>query len=373
MTGDPSHSVPGSVRPGSGPGGDSGAAMNRRDGALRVVEGLRQAIASSQDRAVIFGASVSAVEALTALQAEPGDRPYLARSLCQVAGLLRRAGWIDFAVRVLTEAGAREATDEYVLCELMICHIARNDLVSAGKVIDVAHDARLSAAALYPALIAAVGRAGQCARGEALFARAVDEQCETPFIYTAMVDMYGRAGDLELASRLWRQSIERHHASAASTTALIAALARARHAAEASRVCAEGETHGACDAQSYGALIRVLLEDGRLADAHATLHRATASGHADAFTFGVTIVGLAARGHARGATALLSIAERRGMASVHAYEAVIRCLSELGQWRRVQKVRARLRALQRVAPPGTRAPGRRRARRGATQASHRQC
>ena len=149
-----------------------------------------------------------------ALQGGPADRPYLTRTMSQLAHVLRSHGWVEIACSTLEWTIEHGAVDGHVLSEVAECHLARGDVKGAEEILERARAAGLTTDAIYTSLVKAYGRAGQPERARRMFERAKADAAVTTFTYPALIAAYGAAGDLAGASRVFevcscRRPVER--------------------------------------------------------------------------------------------------------------------------------------------------------------------
>src|SRR4051812_26923543 len=123
--------------------------FHKRDVALDVIARFKAALASAPPD-IDIGAVVSSARAqLDALQGDAADRPYLARSVCQMSTLLRRRGWHQAARELVAWAERRGVVDTYLLTELVQCQVAAGDLAAAERTREQAHAAGMLSEPIY--------------------------------------------------------------------------------------------------------------------------------------------------------------------------------------------------------------------------------
>lgn len=105
--------------------------MARRDAALSILDRFRRDLRRASTIGHAQWAADQATYRLETVQGDPRDRRYLAKSLCWVASLLRKAGWAPVAITVLQRADRQQALDECSFCEFAECYLAIGDSETA--------------------------------------------------------------------------------------------------------------------------------------------------------------------------------------------------------------------------------------------------
>jgi pentatricopeptide repeat protein len=241
-----------------------------------------------------------------ALQGDPRDRPYLTRTMSQLAHVLRSHGWVEIACSTLEWTIEHGAQDGHVLSEVAECHLARGDLKGAEAILERARAAGVATDAIYTSLVKAQGRSGQPERARQMFERAKADGAVTTFTYPALIAAYGAAGDVAGASRIFESARADGQLSAPAFTALASALA------------------GAGDMAAVERLLQMARESGHMS---ARLAYAAIRGRLNNQQFGA-------------ARRLLEDAKREGMADVQCYQAIIAACHRAGRHREAKRVYA---------------------------------
>jgi pentatricopeptide repeat protein len=169
--------------------------------ALRILTTFRERLGKIRSGAQLREVIRETCDRVVALQGAPDDRPYRAKTICQIATLLRRNGWVAAAQELVHSKLAQDAADAFLQTELVMCAIARADWSSAERLLRSAQDTGMAAEAMYAALITAYGRAGRLGDAERIFRLATEHRLAANHVHSAMVAAYVREGLLARARR----------------------------------------------------------------------------------------------------------------------------------------------------------------------------
>ena len=140
----------------------------KRNAALALIAECGSHLRTLSDAHAVRDMVTQLTERAWALQGGPKDRPYLTRTMSQLAHVLRSSGWVEIACSTLEWTVEHGAQDGHVLSEIAECHLARGDRDGAERTLDRARAAGLATDAIYTSLVKAYGRAGQPERARQL-------------------------------------------------------------------------------------------------------------------------------------------------------------------------------------------------------------
>ncbi|MGC4085338.1 MAG: hypothetical protein QM736_25255 [Vicinamibacterales bacterium] len=167
---------------------------HKRDAALALLDACGRSLAEVRSIGDAREIADRARTEIIRLQGQPDDRPYLMKTLCQLAHLLRSYGWSTLAADLLESAATDGIVDAYVLSELVQCQLRRGDAAAAESTLDRARQSGLLTDAICTSIIAAHGRAGDVASAERVYQQALADGVVSEFVFTAMIAVYGKAG-----------------------------------------------------------------------------------------------------------------------------------------------------------------------------------
>ncbi len=234
------------------------SALVLRDSALQQLNNLKQQLASPVTVVQCARLIRRVCAELESIQGDCRSRPHFAKSLCQVAHAVRKAGHPALAEDLLERTLARNICDQYLVSELVQCLLMRGRIDRAAQVI--AWD---ESGASYSAVIIALTRAGALVRARQLFedacAKGLSVHYSLPIVLRGWVDAGRLAGarsmfDLACAQRCAGQM---SYVIMINGYARVGALRRARHIFE------RAEDDSVADAPVYTAMVMAMALRGR--------------------------------------------------------------------------------------------------------------
>jgi len=259
-------------------------ALVLRDSALQQLNLLKQQLASPVTEVQCARLISQVCAELESIQGDWRSRPHLAKSLCQVAHAVRKAGHPALAENLLERTLVRNICDQYLVSELVQCLLMRGRMDRAAEVITCD-----KSGASYSAVIIALTRAGSLVRARQLFEEACAKRlavhCSLPIVLRGWTD----AGRLAGARAMFELARAQRSAGPASYVIMIngygrvGALRRARHIFE------QAEQDGAAEAPVYTAMVMAMALRGRADTARRLLKVAVERGRVEPRPFAFLI------------------------------------------------------------------------------------
>lgn len=264
-------------------------AQHKRSVALGLIGECADRLGAMRDAASVRALVSGLVEHAYVIQGGHEDRPYFARTVSQVANLLRRHGWVEIACETLEWGLTRGACDGHLLSEVAECHLARGDVSAAEQTLERAAAAGVSTDAIFTSLVKAYGRSGRPDAALQTFERARDAGALTPFTYPALIAAYAAAGDLTRARAVFESARLERLLSAPAYTAMATAIAGGGSAEELDALMDEARAVGEMSSRLVLTAIRLRLEQRQFAAARRVLETAKTDGVADVACYVTTI------------------------------------------------------------------------------------
>lgn len=264
-------------------------AQHKRSVALGLIGECAERLGALRDAASVRALVSGLVEHAHAVQGGDADRPYFARTVSQVANLLRRHGWVEIACETLEWGISRGACDGHLLSEVAECHLARGDVFAAEQTLARAAAAGVSTDAIFTSLVKAYGRSRRPDAALQTFERARDAGALTPFTYPALIAAYAAVGDLARARAVFEAARLEHQLSAPAYTAMATAIAGGGSVEELDALMDEARAVGEMSSRLALTAIRLHLAQRRFAAARRVLEAAKTDGMADVACYVTTI------------------------------------------------------------------------------------
>lgn len=255
-------------------GVDARNSLYKRNAALELIHAFRRAVATTPGGDGIRAATMQARERALALQGSPTDRPYLQKTISQLATTLRRAGWTAICADLLEWAIGAQLEDAFLYTELVMCHLGADDAGAAEQVLGRAEACGMVGEAIYASLVAAWGRAGRPADAQRIFDRAVRARVSGHCAYTALMDGYIRAGDLAQARAVFAQAESTGSLDPGAYAVLLRAYIKAGCAGEVARLGRQADAAGCMTDGMRTTVTQILHRAGRTRQANRFRRRA---------------------------------------------------------------------------------------------------
>jgi pentatricopeptide repeat protein len=261
--------------------------FDKRDAALDAIARFKARLVAAQPDVDVAQLVGDVRTEFATWQGDERDRPYLARSVCQVSTLLRRYGRHAATRQLIEWVEARGVVDAYLLTELVQCHVIAGDLAQAELTCERARTARLLSEPMYTALISAYGRRSNAAQARAVFERALNLAFATAHSFCALITAYARCGDLEAAHGIF--DLAHHHGCGDSAVhaMMVSAYGRADRPRPAYAIFAVARDRGVADVAVYAAILAVCVKAGQFSRARAIFNEARRAGLVDSRTYRV--------------------------------------------------------------------------------------
>lgn len=319
--------------------------FEKRDAALEVVGRFIDAVTNSQHASAVLALTRETVSRLEQMQV--GSPRHFAKSLSRLANTLRRAGYVEQAISLLQWAESRELLDQYLVDDLVRCHLAQKDLQAVEAVAGRAERLRLHPVYALASLARAHSRSGEAGRVPELCERAVRagvgsdltfglliEACGTRDVsaaaslfavaayrrvdgaaaHSALAAVYFHAGVFDEVERVFLAAKSRGLVSVRLCTVMVKTLAKLLRLVDAGHLLDEAAASGWDDPRAYAALIQAHIDHHGFKEAREWLRRAHASGNADDGCYARVIAAYAKAGYAHAARRLYRQARAGGYA-----------------------------------------------------------
>jgi tetratricopeptide (TPR) repeat protein len=241
--------------------------LDKRDAALALVTTFKQRLATTSAAADVRRLVEYARNEVLNLQGGARDRPYMARTICQLATGLRRASWTREAIDLISWALDQHVADSFVLTELIVCHLTQQDWDGAERALDRARRLGIVSEAMYAALVAGYGQAGRYTDAQRIFDMARACRVAGPFSHTAMIGACVRAGRLARAGDILRAADAEGKTDACAYATLINAYIRARRTGDVARLSRAADVAGMMSPTMRSQVARALHSAGRVRQA----------------------------------------------------------------------------------------------------------
>ncbi|MGC4081146.1 MAG: hypothetical protein QM736_03285 [Vicinamibacterales bacterium] len=249
----------------------------KRNAALCLIDDFRRTLAATTTDADVRALADRARARALALQGADEDRPYFAKTICQLATSLRRAGWTRACVDLLEWTLDECTRDAFLFTELVMCQLAADRVDEAEAVLARAEAAGMVGEAMYAAFISSYGRARRWADAQRVFDRATRAGVSGHFTYTALIDAYVRIGDLARARSVFTEAASAGHLDTTAFSALMRGYIRAGCAGEIARLGRQADRAGLMTDVMRQQITRILHRAGRTRQANRLRRRAAAS------------------------------------------------------------------------------------------------
>jgi pentatricopeptide repeat protein len=301
----------------------SGTALAKRHAALIELGRFRRLLEQSTSQPDVERLVTRTRDRLLRIQGRRADRPYLSKSLSQIATAVRRRGWPAAALELLRWAIANDAADRYILTDVIQCELALGDLPGALETLAIARKQCWATDGMYAAVISATAKAGALTRARDLFDQALADGMAKSFCFTSLINAYGKAGHLDVARTLLARAHAFGYASSASYTAVIDACGKLGDLVGAREQFDAARMHGLAGPPTYTALIDAFGRAGDIESAQRCFDEARASGRLSDFSYAALLDAYAKAGHLRCAERLFDEARVKGYMSAHCYTIMI--------------------------------------------------
>lgn len=309
--------------------------LQRRDAALHVVKTFAEMLDTINEPEAV---TVLVHEAVAHLDRMQGEHPrHFAMSLSRIANALRRAGHVQPALALLRWADARRLLDQYLVDDLVRCHLAMTDLASVEGMVPRIRSLRLDPAYALASLAHAYCRAGDSARARAYRAQALQQGAGSDLTFTMLIDTCGRNDGAE-ATAVFTAARERGAAGAATYAAVAAVYARSGLLDAAALVFAEALERRVPSTRLYSVMVRAHAGELRLDEAARLLDAAARGGWADARAYGAMIQAHIDLGDVKSAAGLLRRARETGNVDESCFLRVIRAHVRLGHLTKARRL-----------------------------------
>jgi pentatricopeptide repeat protein len=292
---------------------DNRRALTKRDAVLQIIHdfkcGLHQV---SGERAHARDLALTARELLVQVQGESRDIPFLTRSICQMAMLLRKSGSPGVGVELLAWAEARTAADAYSFCEYAECYLACGDSEKAVSVLRDAIHRGYAASGVYLSLVKVYVR--RCERVQAEQAIVVAEQAGllNSYMLNLVLESHWRAGDLIAAERLFAKILKTSPVSEDAFVTMIKMYAKAGRIETAADVFLNATNVGLHNSRLYAAVISAYGTCGDLKRMEETFAEGRRRGLLDHRLYAAMIRGYGVALCPKEATRIFTEAKRNG-------------------------------------------------------------
>ena len=282
--------------------------LDKRDVVLGIVSGCLHDIRTVVDGGAVRRRVAAAVTQALSVQGTPAERPYLARTVCQIVHGVRRGGWVDIARETIEQAIGLGARDAYLYSELAECHLARGDHRGAELVMERARAAGVGAAAISTSLIRFWGRSGHLADAVRVFATARQHDELTEYTHAALISAHAQAGDVDGARGAFARADEAGACSAAAFKSMAFALSRQGNLEALDALLQRASERGCASAHLTSTAIRSQLAARRIGRARAILLEARTAGAVDATCYVDIVMAYFGSGRNRDARRLVKLA-----------------------------------------------------------------
>lgn len=315
----------------------------KRRAAIALVENMKAALAGAMTPDELSAHVSDICQRLIALQGGWRERRHFAKSVCQVATALRRAGWPSLALYAVDLAIARSATDGHVWTERAMSQIAMGDLSGALVTLKITRSHSVVGERIVSALIAAFIRRGETATAQALLRDAAADGVSSAPMYETIIETQLRQGDLQGSLSILALARETGQASKTMFMSVLRSCLLSSDVFIARRVLEEARLAQAADAGAYSLLIECMLKRGQIREAERWLRQATSAQCIDSRSCSRLIAAFGRRGAFHSARVAFAAAKRVGVADSAVYAAITR-IGRLATHRRVVAARERVRS-----------------------------
>lgn len=254
--------------------------LRKRNAALALIDEYRHVIASTSDAAAVRAATERARRLALELQGAPLDRPYLTKTISQLATALRRAGQPAICIELIEWALGEQLADSFLFTELVQCYVGVDEVQTAEAVLRRAEERGMVGEAIYASLVSAWGRAGRPGDARRIFDRAQHAGVCGRVACTALMDSYVRAGDLAQAQRVFTEAQAMGCLDTGAYAVLLRAYIRAGCAADIARLGRQADDAGCMTDGMRSAVTQVLHRAGRTRQANRFRRRGRAASSA---------------------------------------------------------------------------------------------
>ena len=316
--------------------------IQMRDAALRVVNEFRASLDTVRQPEMVTRLIGETVSRLEPMQVE--HPRHFAKSLSRLANLARGAGYVDEALALLRWAEARALLDQYLLDDMVRCHVAARNLSALESTADLAVRLRLDPSYALASLVHAHSGRGDTARVRSYCGRAVRSGIGSDLTFALLIDscgwsdiglatslfdtarlrgvaregtyaaltaMYARAGDVAAVELLFAEARDRRVLSSRLYRLIVKAYGHAHRLGDAVRLFDEAVSRGFADSRSYATLIQLYIDHHQLRRARQRLRCAVETGNADEECFARMIRAYGQAGHVQSARKLNRLARER--------------------------------------------------------------
>lgn len=309
--------------------------LQKRDAALRVVKTFAEVLATIQQPGAVVALMHEALAHLERMQCE--HPRHFAMSLSRLANALRRAGHPEQALALLRWAEARELLDQYLVDDLVRCHLALKDLPSVEALVTRIKALRLDPAYALASLAHAYCRNGDEPRMRVCREQALRAGAGSDLTFMMLIDTCGR-GDATVATALFNAARVRRAAGAATYAAAAAVYARSGLIEAAAMVFAEARERGLLSTRLCSVMVRTYAAELRLAEATRLLGEAASGGWADARAYAAIIQAHIDASDLKAASEQLRLARESGNADESCFVRLIRAYVRVGHLTKARRL-----------------------------------